>query len=195
MTDLPDNLRMKDALKMFYNEHGLPPDGGTTSRLFKVQIGFIKFHLPNPKMRQQVVLFHDMNHILTNYKADFFTGEIQIAGYEISSGCGKYLFAWWINLCFYALGLIINPKLLFIGFMRGRNCKGIYYYAKELNNPLEMRIGAIKEKLGFNKPINKTNWKDILLFAFWGIIAILNLMVFITPFFLIVLYVLYHFWF
>jgi len=184
---------MKDALKIFYDEHGLPPDGGTASQFFKVQIGFIKLHLPNPKMRQQVVLFHDMNHILTNYKAEFSTGEVQIAGYEIASGCGKYLFAWWINLCFFALGLIINPKLLFAGFIKGRKCKGIYYYTNQLDTLIEMNIGAIKEKLGFNIPITKTNWRDISLFIFWGIISILNLIISIGPFFLIILFILNHF--
>ena len=52
----------------------------------------IKIKFPNIPARKNAVIYHDLNHIVTGFKAQTFVGEVQAAYFEIFSGCSEILF-------------------------------------------------------------------------------------------------------
>ena len=97
-----DSMTVGEVLRAQNTAHGLPADGGETDRWFCVHIGRFTIRLPNPPARQRAVFFHDTNHLLTGYDTVFSRGEMEIAAWEVASGCGRYWFAWLINLDMFA---------------------------------------------------------------------------------------------
>ena len=123
-----DSSSVSEALARHYREHGLPADGGARDDWFKVRIGPVVLPLPNPPARKKAVLFHDVNHLLTGYNTVFSDGEMVIAGYELGTGCGRYLVAWLINLWMLAFGLVACPRRMFRAFLRGRAAESVYHW-------------------------------------------------------------------
>src|SRR5581483_6546998 len=134
-----------DALLHHYAVHGLPPDGGESAVWFRVQLGPVTFHLPNPPSRKRAVLYHDVNHILTGYDTVFTRGEMDIAGFELGAGCGKFLFAWLINACMATLGMTIRPRAIVRAFRRGRQARSIYSDARTRSELMTSTVSSLRE--------------------------------------------------
>ena len=83
-----DASTIQEALLRHYAAHGLPMDGGESRASFRVRLGRISIWLPNPPARRRAVFFHDVNHLLTGYDTTFSKGEMDIAAFEIGTGCG-----------------------------------------------------------------------------------------------------------
>ncbi len=64
-------------------------------------------------------MFHDIHHIVTGYESDW-QGEAEIAAWEVSTGCGEYGAAWFLDLGGIAMGLLFFPRKTFRAFIRGR---------------------------------------------------------------------------
>ena len=56
----------------------------------------------------------------------FLPGEVEIAGWEIASGCGRHPWAWLLNLGAFAVGMALFPKRLYRAFVRGRHAANLY---------------------------------------------------------------------
>ena len=54
---------------------------------------------------------HDLHHIATGYDTSW-TGEAEIAAWELASGCRGYVAAWVLDLASIPLGLVIAPRRL-----------------------------------------------------------------------------------
>jgi hypothetical protein len=166
-----DATPLREALLRHYELHGLPPDGGADRAWFWVRIGPLRIPLPNPGIRKEAVVYHDIHHLATGFNTVFSQGEMIIAGHEIGAGCGRFVVAWIINLWALALGTIVMPRRIFRAFARGRRCLSLYRHAGELERFMGMTVGELKQWLGLHKPAPRPTTRDRLWFAWWCAVA------------------------
>ena len=165
-----DSTTVAEALARHYAEHGLPSDGGESERWFHMRIGPLVLPLPNPPARRRVVLYHDVNHILTGYNTVFSEGEMAIAGYELGSGCGPFWIAWLINLGAFALGLVVCPQPMFKAFLRGRRAASVYR-CEDTTLLREMAVTDLSTILGIVHDTPEARISDRLTFLMWSLVA------------------------
>lgn len=174
---IPDSTTVGEALRAQNLANGLPADGGQTNRWFHIHIGPFTIRLPNPPARQRAVFFHDTNHLLTGYDTVFSRGEMEIAGWEVASGCGRYWFAWFINLVMFALGLLVCPGALFRAFVRGRRIATSMYCRRETQSTLaEMTVTGLRASIGLDRyPVTPLP-ADRGAFALWAGAAVATIL-------------------
>ncbi len=96
-----------------------------TDRWVKLKVGPIPLAFPNTEGRKIAVKLHDLHHVATGY-ATTFTGEAEIAAWEIAGGCGRHVAAWVLNLSAAAMGLVHSPRRVVRAFRRGRRSSTLY---------------------------------------------------------------------
>ena len=139
-----------DSLLAYYREHALPPDGGESLAWFRVRLGRLSLLIPNPPARRKAIFFHDVNHILTGYNTTFSEGEMDIAGFEIGAGCGRYVVAWVINAFMFGLGLLIRPRSVLRAFRRGRRSRSLYRDARDRATLRTTTLSQLRNELGLS---------------------------------------------
>lgn len=135
----PDEITVREALQHYFAQYHFK-DGGYTERWFRIKLGPLMIPLPNIPARVEAVKIHDIHHVLTGYRADW-KGEVEIAGWELGGGCGRYWVAWLLNAGSFTLGLFLYPRALLRAFRSGRRVPnnlyhGIVYDAALLDRPL-----------------------------------------------------------
>ncbi len=120
-----DRLPLLDARARFFADNGYGDDGGYSERWVKLKLGPLPLAIPNTASRKQAVPLHDLHHILTGYGTDWL-GELEISAWELGAGCGRYSFAWQINLQGVAVGLLVCPLRTLRAFRRGLRCRSLY---------------------------------------------------------------------
>ena len=143
-------LPVSEALLAHYAAHDLPLDGGQSRAWFRVRIGRISIWLPNPPARQRAVFFHDVNHVVTGYDTAFSKGEMDISAFEIGSGCGPFLAAWFLNAVMMTFGLVVRPRSVYRAFVRGRGAQSIYRLKSTREALLARTVTELKETLGID---------------------------------------------
>lgn len=105
----------------------------------------VVFAFPNTQARLRAVRVHDIHHVLTGYDTTW-SGEAEIAAWELASGCGRYYAAWVLNLAALAVGLIVCPRRTFAAFRRGRVSENLYPagFSDEL---LDATVGELRRRL------------------------------------------------
>jgi N-acetylglutamate synthase-like GNAT family acetyltransferase len=172
-----DSMTVGEVLRAQNTAHGLPADGGETDRWFCVHIGRFTIRLPNPPARQRAVFFHDTNHLLTGYDTVFSRGEMEIAAWEVASGCGRYWFAWLINLDMFALGLAVCPRALFRAFVRGRRIATSMYCRFENRSTLaEMTVADLRASIGLDQCPVASLPADSIAFVLWAGLAVMAIL-------------------
>jgi hypothetical protein len=164
-------LTVSEALTRHYHAHGLPPDGGEGSPWFRVRLGPLSIRLPNPPARRRAVFFHDVNHLLTGYNTAFSDGEVAIAAFEVGTGCGPYWIAWYINLTMLALGLVLAPRAVYRGFVRGRRASSIYRRGEDRPTLASLEVAELKEQLGIDRSPAPISAAERFRFAGWALLA------------------------
>lgn len=161
----PDEMKIEEALQLYFTKYHFA-DGGYNDKYFKIKIGPILIPFPNTKSRLEAVKFHDIHHLLTEYSA-LWKGEVEIGAWEIASGCGKHIVAWFLNFGSFSIGVFIYPKALFKAFMMGRRVKTNLYcnyaYDKHL---LSRTIGELRKELEIES-VKRNNLFDYVYFIFW----------------------------
>jgi hypothetical protein len=89
-----------------------------------VKFGWFKFVMPNPAARVAALEYHDLHHVVTGYKTDW-RGEFEIAAWELGAGCGRFWFAWVMNLSSLSLAWLL-PRRYYRAFKRGRRSRSLY---------------------------------------------------------------------
>ncbi len=118
-------LAIAEARKLYFAQAGLPADGGYSDRWVSLRIGPIPFGIPNTEARRKAVPLHDIHHLVTGYATDW-RGEGEISAWEIGAGCGRYTFAWLINLQGMVAGWIVSWRRTWRAFVRGRRSQSLY---------------------------------------------------------------------
>ena len=118
----------EDALSRFFVEQGLWPEGSSVTDWIGdrwLRIGGIRV-LPLVGGIKESLILHDLHHVLTGYDTSW-TGELELAGWELGSGgCGRPLFFWFDRLGALAIGLLTVPRRTIQALRRGRSERNLY---------------------------------------------------------------------
>lgn len=138
-----DDLTIREARELYFTTSGF--DERTYSEKWaRFPLGKFAFYLPNFPARRKAVPLHDIDHILTEYKTDYF-GEYKIAAYECGTGHGKYWVGWMINTQAIIAGALLIPRESVRAFARGRRSKGVYHF--QAHEPLlDRKVGDLRRE-------------------------------------------------
>jgi hypothetical protein len=168
----PDEMRIADAIEDYYRSHGLPADGGVSGAWFQVHIGPLSIPLPNIPARRRVIFLHDVNHLITGYDTTFSGGEMEIGAFEVGASCGRYLVAWYLDLSVLALGLLVNPRGVFAGFVRGRRSASLYQQDLGAETLRAMTVAEVRSLLRLDADRGPVRWRERIGFVAWSTVAI-----------------------
>ena len=163
-----DELTLAQARRLYFDANGFG-EGGYEAAWVKLKAGPLSIYFPNTKSRVRSVRLHDLHHVLTEYETTW-TGESEIAAWEIGGGCGDHWAAWLLNFNAVAIGLAIAPRAVLRAFVRGR--RGRNLYASELDpRVLAETLGVMRERLGLTERAHGTSG-DLVRFAEVALVSI-----------------------
>jgi len=168
-----DTWIVRDARTEFFRLAGLPGDGGYSARVIHFRIGIVSFALPNSAARKKAVPLHDLHHLATGYDTSW-TGEAEIAAWELASGCSSYRAAWLLNLLAFPLGLLIAPVRTWRAFQRGRS-SGNLYDSQWHEEWLDGSLGSLRTRLVLDVDSRTSNGGDVLLFLVYALPSLFGL--------------------
>jgi hypothetical protein len=141
----------------------------------KLQAGPIPLWFPNTAARVAAVRLHDIHHVVTGYDTTW-TGEAEIAAWEIASGCARHWAAWVLNLQALAIGLFIAAEAVFQAYVRGRRTKNLYDGAFH-DALLTPTVGELRRVLRLDAPLVPASVADRVGFAAWAVASVVTLLV------------------
>jgi hypothetical protein len=161
---------ISDARAQYFAHAGFDPDGGYAAKWIKLKVGPARVAFPNSTCRVRSVKLHDVHHILTEYDTSW-TGEAEIAAWEVASGCRDHYVAWLLDLGAMLVGLLIGPERTFRAFVRGRRSRNLYNrdFEPEL---LQHTVGDLRRKLDIPEAAPDANLADVVAFAWWSAVAL-----------------------
>ena len=169
-----ENTRIvRDARTEFFRRAGLPGDGGYAARFIHFRIGILSFVLPNSAARKKAVPLHDLHHLATGYDTTW-TGEAEIAAWELASGCHSYPAALLLNLLAFPLGLLIAPVRTWCAFRRGRSSENLYNSRWD-EAWLDASLGSLRARLFLDVDRRTWNAGDVVLFVVYALPGVLGL--------------------
>jgi hypothetical protein len=166
----PDTMTLEAARALFFERSGLGPDGGYNDRWVRIEMKPFPVYFPNTASRVRSAKLHDLHHLALGYKTDW-PGEVEIAGWEIASGCARHPWAWLLNLGAFAVGIALFPKRLYRAFLRGRHAANLY---REVFPETELRnrtVGWLRRRLRADGPDPDAHASDKIAFTCWCFIA------------------------
>jgi hypothetical protein len=147
--------------------------GGYEEGWVKMKAGPIPIWFPNTVARVKAVKFHDVHHVLTEYRTTW-KGEAEIGAWEVATGCAAHYQAWLLNLLAFAIGLAINPRGVYRAFARGRQSRNLYRttFSDEL---LSRTVGEVRRELALDKEPAPPDAADRRAFVFWSLASVATL--------------------
>lgn len=121
---IPNDVTLREGREAYFRANGFS-EKGYQDRWVTFKAGPLRFCVPNTKGRVAAVRRHDLHHVLTGYEATW-TGEAEIAAWELASGCGRFHAAWVLNFAAAAIGLVIAPGAVAKAWRRGRRSDNLY---------------------------------------------------------------------
>ncbi|HEV7700759.1 MAG TPA: hypothetical protein VGO43_11065 [Pyrinomonadaceae bacterium] len=167
----PD-MTLGEARKLYFERSGFGADGGYDEFWIKVKVWRLPIWLPNTAGRVKAVKLHDLHHVLTEYPTTW-AGEAEISAWEVGSGgLHHYWAGWWLDLMNVAQGLVVNPRGVYCGFMRGRSTRNLF--DTEFNDEmLASLVGEYRHKLRLEQREIRPGASDIASFVFWSVVSAL----------------------
>ncbi len=160
-----DDRTIAAALAQYLASAGLPADCGVSLRWVTVRLFGIPIAFPNWDARRRVLFRHDVHHLLTGYRTTW-TGEAEIAAFELRTGCRDYVAAWFFNCGGWLFGLAIAPRRLFLAFVQARDCRNLYAMPRERIDGMTVEGG--RRELGLTQPARCTTARDVGAFVLWS---------------------------
>jgi hypothetical protein len=165
MTTYENRLSMFDARQRYFADNGF--DGTYSERWVRLKAGPIRLVFPNAAGRVRAVKLHDLHHIVTGYQTTW-TGEAEIGAWEIAGGCGRFAWAWLLNLYAFAIGAVIVPRAVWRAFVRGRHTRNLYRGdAGPHAAVLDRSVGEMRQRLGLDQPAARPRSADAIAFVAW----------------------------
>jgi hypothetical protein len=145
----PRPTTVRAARDEYFQRAGLS-EAGYGARWVVLKVGPVPLAFPNTAARRRAVVLHDLHHVATGYPTSW-TGEAEIAAWELAAGCGTYWAAWGLNLGAAAVGLFIAPRRMWRAFRRGRRCRTLYRTGGFSDQLLERPIAELYRQLGTDR--------------------------------------------
>jgi hypothetical protein len=121
----------QDALCSFFEARGIKSRDESFEEWFRhdwARINLFGRRVPVKPIYgfKRVLILHDLHHLLTGYDTTW-TGELEVAAWELGSGgCGSH-FLFWYNRIFYTLLVVwLAPRRAWRAFQRGRTQRNLY---------------------------------------------------------------------
>lgn len=166
----PADLTLGEARARLFALGGFAPDGGYADAWVWLKFWRIPFAFPNTEGRRRAVRFHDLHHVLTEYRTDW-RGEFEIAAWEVAGGINRYWVAWLLDLLGLAGGLLFYPRSTYRAFVRGRRSRNLYYEEWD-ESILGARVGEVRRRLGLDGGASPPGPDDCKAFAFWSAVSL-----------------------
>lgn len=161
---MDDTLTLREARARYFEDNGFGENGGYDDAWVDFKLGPIPFPFPNTAPRVRAVKYHDLHHVLTGYRTDFW-GEMEISAWEIGAGCKDFVAAWQLNLGGMGMGALGKPRRTFRAFVRGRRSQSLY--GRDFEPLLDLTVAEAREQIGVAREGEATpRASDYLLFAF-----------------------------
>jgi len=139
-------MLVRDARARYFAENGFG-DGGYDDRFVVLRAAGVPVAVfPNSKQRVRSVRIHDVHHVLTEY-ATSWTGEGEIAAWELASGCRDHWAAWFLNLGAALIGLATAPRAVWRAARRGLRSRNLYG-GEWSDGLLDRTVGELRRELG-----------------------------------------------
>ena len=162
----PD-LTLGEARSRVFARSGFAPDGGYDDAWVKLKLWRIPLVFPNTAGRRRAVRFHDLHHVLTEYRTNW-RGEFEIAAWEVAGGINRYWEGWLLDLLGFACGLFVYPRRIYRAFVRGRRSANLYFEEWD-DSILARRVGDERRRLGLDaEEARPPTWRERAAFAFWA---------------------------
>jgi hypothetical protein len=165
--------QVREARARYFADNGFS-EASYSDRWVKLKLGPIPIYFPNSPSRKRAIPLHDLHHVATDYKTSW-TGEAEIAAWEIGGSCTTYWAAWMLNLGGFAYGLAIAPRRVYRAFIRGRHSKNLYHSGWS-DDLLGLSVDELRTRLGItDRPVATA--RDRLAFcgavaaAWWPVLA------------------------
>jgi hypothetical protein len=170
MVHYDESSTLEEARERYFADNGF--NRAYDERWVRLRMGGRSLPVfPNTRARVAGVRIHDLHHVATGYETSW-TGEGEIAAWELAGGCGPYLAAWVLNLGGFGIGCWIAPRRVLQAFVRGRYSRNLYaqgYDPARLSQP----VGALRRELGLDRPTPAASAADLALFAGWLVLGLL----------------------
>lgn len=163
MTAYPDEATLRATRSQYFRDNALGADGGYSARWVRFRIGPLVLPFPNSSARIAALPLHDLHHIATGYDASW-TGEGEMAAWELGAGCGRYVAAWLLNLAAMTVCLVIAPMRTWRAFNRGRHSRSLYSEPWDAAW-LDRTVGSLRDRLALRQPPGPARLSDALLFV------------------------------
>jgi hypothetical protein len=139
-----DEQTVEQALKEYYETHYFG-DAAMRDPIVWVNLGPLKFPMPNPKQRREVIYLHDLTHLTTGYDTSW-AGEGEVAAYELASGFpAKHWIGYFYSPLAFFMGAITAPLRLIRAFRRGWRAPNLYKLDLPREKILKMTLGELKQ--------------------------------------------------
>ncbi|MGH7694986.1 MAG: hypothetical protein ACRENH_08395 [Gemmatimonadaceae bacterium] len=158
-----DKAVLRDLRADYFKRNGLGADGGYSAKWVRFRFGPITLAMPNTKARRRALPPHDLHHIATGYDTSW-TGEAEIAAWELASGCGRYVAAWLLDFSAFAIGLVIAPRRTWRAFRRGRASDSLYTESWD-ERWMDSTLGALRQRLRIGQARRTSVPSDAVLFV------------------------------
>jgi hypothetical protein len=168
----PAELTLGEARARLFALSGFAPDGGYEDSWVVLKLWRIPLAFPNTAGRRRAVRFHDLHHVLTEYRTDW-RGEFEIAAWEVAGGVRRYWEGWLLDLLGFACGLFVYPRRVYRAFMRGRRSRNLYGEVWD-ESILARRVGEVRARLGLDVDGARPDGEDRRAFLFWAAASLLT---------------------
>jgi hypothetical protein len=173
VTSYDDSLSLGNARAVYFSANGFD-EKSYTDRWVKLRVGPLRLYILNTRSRARAVRLHDLHHVLTGYETTW-TGEGEIAAFEIASGCADHYAAWYLNLSALAVGVFLAPGAMMRAFTRGCHARNLYRSTFD-NSMLATTVGTMRGRLALDVESGSRTVADLARFVGWSGAAVLTLL-------------------
>jgi hypothetical protein len=152
------SMTLGTARSAYYDANGFGSDGGDSLEWVPIKLWKLTLKIPNTDGRRRAVKVHDLHHVVTGYQTTW-TGEAEIAAWELSTGCLSSVAATVLNLGALAVGLVIAPHAIMRAWARGRHSKNLYR-EPGVDHLLPRTLDEVRAELALDRPQPRVRMRD-----------------------------------
>jgi hypothetical protein len=154
-----NELTLGTARTRYWQTNGFGDDGGDSLPWVPLKLWKLTLKIPNTEGRRRAVRIHDLHHVVTGYDTTW-TGESEIAAWELATGCLRWPAATVLNLGALAIGLVIAPLRIARAWSRGRHTQNLYG-EDGVDHLLPRKVDEVRTSLGLDRRAPRTRLRDV----------------------------------